>query len=210
MTEMGYSESALQFLADNYDLPRSPGESAVQISVVARGNRLQLVLEIGEAFTNDQVKAILPELHEWRDRLLAHQGAWTSGGHGELREQLATLHDQGQSYARLARSVNRMVADELTPFQPFFKHLLVTQGHFPSAQAYFEWHRARHGSYLFAEARRLLSHLGVKVQEINEILGGAVDRLAEGQPAFYSNDPISKAQIRNAIRSWGRKTDKLK
>lgn len=168
-----------------------PGMQVAIITSQDAADWHEIALRLSPAVTQAQLKASLPSVLAWRDGLNAFQGPWIWGARNQLLEQMHTEQAEGCSYARWAERLNTDLARNLNAHH---------QGaNWPAGLYAISPQTGR------ARAGRLLRDLGFGDQEAEEVVAGALDRLARGQDAFLEDQPVSRDRVIALLRTWRRR-----
>lgn len=113
----GLSRKAGQFTFQNSDLQLAT-KDGIFINIIEVDGWLRVMLEIGQYVSNPSVaiRNAASLAKTWNNRLLDFQGAWRAGGDNELMERLLTRFEHGESYNKLAKSINERVEKHLREY----------------------------------------------------------------------------------------------
>lgn len=193
-------EEALEFIASNSDLPIILPGVVIHFAHQLDG-KLRMMLELGPATTQQNLRDAWPSIQEWKKRLTSRQGAWAIGGSDEIYERLLREKNRGASYGELAQRVNLEIEEVLAAFVESRREL-------PDVEPSWDW-LAGPGRAIFAvhRARQLLKAMQPTKDPETWIKIGT-GNLEVGQPAFPLDLPVTLEDVRERLRSWSRKLER--
>ena len=170
----GFSDKAYDFRYANPDIPDP--ESSVRIHFLENpaSGRLSVLLEPGPDSTHDEIKAAIPLLLRWRDRLLETQYIEPIG-----IEILCARHEHGESYGALTKWMNQQLTgavQRLAESKEYPVPLEVDSVYSP----------------MLLHATGLLRAVGRSKTQIEAILSRALERVAAADHPFDCGQPVSR------------------
>jgi len=172
---------------------------------------LRVLIEVGEDATYESLRRALPLSLRWRDQLLSYQGPWMRGGDNRLLQQLHEMQRKSVSYADLAGRVNKMLSELLRESNRYQAEYKRAKQQIKEPLAWIRW-RSKANPFALERARRFLSALGLKSQEIEVQLQGGLARIEKGLDPFEKDYPIAREKMISALRTWrlGKKHKNIK
>lgn len=195
-----FSQKAKEFGQTTHDLdPMS--ESGVVVWVVDSNGWLKIMLELDEDTTHQNIRDAIPLALKWRNRLLEWQGPLLEGGDNWAMNSLHLSQERGASYKDLANQINRGITEYLNEFNEYLKELKEAEPHFKTKLDFFMW-RPQHRRNSLEEASELMTLIGFRDDEIEDILNYGLECIQEGEPPFMDEYPVTSERMRSTIRNW--------
>lgn len=190
------NDQIVKFLAKNADLPVSWQGLTLRIFQADSG-KLAMMLEIGPATTQANLKNAWADIRDWKKRLTVWQGSWGFGS-TSIYEQLLQKHTDGASYSVLAQDLNQEIEDNLQSF-------VTAKQTVSKIDPNLGW-LAGPGRGIFGihRARDLLQAL-IPTADSEVWLASAIENIEAGERAFPPSAPVTDGDVRERIRSWKQK-----
>jgi len=220
-------------LNDDLPLVSEAGVSIRFIQGLRDKNWIDLAILIDYDTTISQIRQSWYWIVEWRDRLVRYQGTSLHTGKAAFLRQLDSLHQRGVSYAGIAERINRRIEEYLQFYVRCEKEYERLNWKFKAAISTFSrkdmkswmedwvgWQKENVPPELMAYESRLrdvrdwLEWCGLSEEESEAFITEALERARKGLrplPRYYQRfeGPITKDQIRNRLKVWRQKEDRI-
>jgi len=207
----GLSKEALLFLEQNDDLIAEAYKySQVNLSIaeIDNGDRIVVIMEVGEDTQARQLRAAEPYALLMRDKLLDCQGVAPDDIVFTVMENLSDAEEKRkESYSTLAYKLNEQIE---TWLNEYFLYREEVENLYPKYKIEFENNllfcpdipglkNKRHGLILPFIILRLFAF---STDEATEIIKKALEDIQKRKKPFQKNEPISKIKMIDKLKTW--------
>lgn len=185
-----HAEGGYSMFSDNYP-QLSLEKDGIPIHVVEMGDRLIVMLEICNEAIHDKIRVAVKEALEWRDRINNLQGPAIDTAELPFLERLHRRHREGESYADLAKWINRRLSNDLCNHEE------------PAGQSKIG-RRQDNAPPPLDDIEKMLTLLRFSEETIENYIQDGLSLIQQGIPPFdHGNEyPVTRNKIIYLLRSW--------